>query len=153
VKVWATRDPGGAIRIVLINKDTVAHTVVLGGRAMVDPLRTLVARLQAPATPSESWCAKAYVSTGLCATSGITLGGWSFGPGAHGVHAGDRTSTGRLPAAMRVPCTPPHGCVRRGPRASVIVPAGSAALITELPEPPRACAAVPLGVRICGQNG
>jgi Glycosyl hydrolase family 79 C-terminal beta domain len=100
VKVWATDDGAGTVRVTVINKDTAnAHTVVVHvpGPARGAALKTL----EAPA---------------VNATSGVTLGGQSFGP---------ETTTGTLPGP---PQTTP---VAPGPGGYTIrVPAASAALLT-----------------------
>jgi hypothetical protein len=97
LSVWATRGADGRDRVVLIDKDP-AHpqTVRLHARGSVT-----VARMQAP---------------GLAATSGVTLGGRSYG------HS---TISGRL-GAMRVTRVRPDA---RGD-VTVTVPGASAALIT-----------------------
>jgi hypothetical protein len=97
LSVWATRGADGRDRVVLIDKDP-AHpqTVRLPARGSVT-----VARMQAP---------------GLAATSGVTLGGRSYG------HS---TTSGRL-GAMRVARVRPDA---RGD-VTVTVPGASAALIT-----------------------
>jgi hypothetical protein len=100
VKVWATQDGAGTVRVTVINKDTAnAHTVVVSvpGPARTASLQTL----QAP---------------GASSTSGVTLGGQSFG---------DETSTGTLPGP---PQTSP---LAPGPSGYTIqVPAASATLLT-----------------------
>jgi hypothetical protein len=72
VRVWATRAPDGQVRAVLINEDSRAHQVQLqlpagAGRASLEWLR----------------------APGATATSGVTLGGQTFGT---------ETTTGALPA-------------------------------------------------------
>jgi hypothetical protein len=100
LKVWATEDSAGTDRVTVINKDTAnAQTVVISvpGPARPASLDTLQA-------PSAS------------ATSGVTLGGQSFGA---------ETSIGTLPGS---PQTSP---VAPGPGGYTIqVPAASAALLT-----------------------
>ena len=99
VKVWATRDPQGRTRVALINKDSRPHTVELQlapalGQAEIEWLR----------------------APGPGATSGVTLGGQTFGP---------ETGTGRfagLPAAQ--PVSQMLGSY------SIDLPAYSAALLT-----------------------
>jgi hypothetical protein len=72
VKVWATQDGAGTVRVTVINKDTTnAHTVDV---SVPGPVRgASLETLQAPSASS---------------TSGVTLGGQTFG---------DETSTGTLP--------------------------------------------------------
>jgi hypothetical protein len=100
VKVWATEDRAGTERVTVINKDTAnAHSVVVSvpGPARPASLETLQA-------PSAS------------ATSGVTLGGQSFG---------DETSTGTLPGSPQTsPVTPRPGGY------TIQVPAATAALLT-----------------------
>lgn len=100
VKVWATQDGAGNVRVTVINKDTAnAHTVVV---SVPGPTREAsLETLQAPSASS---------------TSGVTLGGQTFGPA---------TSTGTLPGPLQT--TP----VAPGPGGYTIqVPAASAALVT-----------------------
>jgi len=61
VKVWATRAPDGTTRVVLINKDSRAHEVLL----LVDLPRAQIERLRAPSAS---------------ATGGVTLGGSAVKP-------------------------------------------------------------------------
>jgi hypothetical protein len=99
VKVWATQGGDGAVRITLINKDPAAeHDVSLSvaGAAMPGSLETLQA-------------------AGVSATSGVTLGGQTFG---------DETTTGTLPPLSTTPVAPVAGTY------TVPLPAGSAALLT-----------------------
>jgi hypothetical protein len=99
VKVWATQDGAGTVRVTVINKDTTnAHTVTV---SVPGPKRSAsVEKLQAPS---------------VSATSGVTLGGQSFG---------SDTTTGRLSGFQTTPVLP-------GPGGYTIqVPAASAALIT-----------------------
>jgi hypothetical protein len=100
VKIWATQDRAGTVRVTVINKDTAnAHTVTVSvpGPTQSASLETL----QAPSAGS---------------TSGVTLGGQTFGA---------ETSTGTLPGP---PQTSP---VAPGPGGYTIqVPAASAALLT-----------------------
>jgi hypothetical protein len=99
VKVWATQGGDGAVRVTLINKDPAAeHDVALSisGATATGALETL----QAP---------------GVSATSGVTLGGQTFG---------DETTTGTLPDPSTTPVVPAAGTY------TVPLPAGSAALLT-----------------------
>jgi hypothetical protein len=99
VKAWATSDSSGRLRVVLINKstDTSANVQLQlpGGGTSVS-----IERLQAPSVD---------------ATSGVTLGGQSFG---------SDTTTGELP-----PPTDEHTLGVAG-NYSISLPAASAALIT-----------------------
>ncbi len=100
VKVWATHAADGTTRVTLINKDPgSAHTVdvtlpQMGSSATLESL-------QAPSVSS---------------TSGVTLGGQTFGAG---------TTTGRLGAPQLTTVTPLVGAYQ------VSVPAGSAVLLTQ----------------------
>ncbi|MGZ4191317.1 MAG: glycosyl hydrolase family 79 C-terminal domain-containing protein [Solirubrobacteraceae bacterium] len=100
VKVWATQSGDGAVRVTLINKDPAAeHDVQLSVAGATAPgsLETLRA-------PS------------ITATSGVTLGGQTFG---------DETTTGTLPGPpATTPVAPVAGTY------TVPLPAGSAALLT-----------------------
>jgi hypothetical protein len=104
VKIWATQAPDGTTRVVLINKDaTAAHSV----------------QLQLPGAESGAsleWLQAPSVDS----TSGVTLGGQTFG---------DETTTGTLGAATTTPVTPAGGVY------TVPLPAGSAALLTIAPSP------------------
>jgi hypothetical protein len=99
-KVWATVGPDGTVRVVAINQDATAEhdvQVLLPGATDGGSLETLAA-------PS------------LAATTGVSLGGQSFG---------DETTTGTLPAApATTPVTPSSGVY------TVPVAAGSATLLT-----------------------
>ena len=100
VKVWATEDGSGTVRVTVINKDTSnAHTVVV---SVPGPARTAsLETLQAPSVSS---------------TSGVTLGGQTFG---------DETTTGTLPGPPQTtPVAPGPGGY------TIQVPAASAALLT-----------------------
>ncbi len=84
VKVWATQDAAGVVRVTLINKDPNAeHDVALSVPNAATPgsLETLSA-------------------PGITATASITLGGQSFG---------DETTTGTLPAPQTTPLAPVGG--------------------------------------------
>jgi hypothetical protein len=99
LKVWATQGGDGAVRVTLINKDPNAeHDVSLSvsGATVPGSLETL----QAP---------------GVSATSGVTLGGQTFG---------DETTTGTLPTPSSTTVPPVAGTY------TVPLPAGSAALLT-----------------------
>ncbi|HEY3726353.1 MAG TPA: glycosyl hydrolase family 79 C-terminal domain-containing protein [Solirubrobacteraceae bacterium] len=100
VKFWATVGPDGTVRVVLINKDTAnPHNVLL-----TLPGAPPAASLQTLAAPSVS------------ATSGVTLGGQTFGP---------ETSTGVLPGPPQTtPVSPVAGAY------SVTLAPGSATMLT-----------------------
>jgi hypothetical protein len=98
VKVWATRGRQGHTRIVLINESLDRRTIAVnaaGSRSAT------LERLRAPA---------------LTSTTGVTLGGQSFGT---------RTTTGRLAGRPHIA----HLTARRG-RYTFTLPAESAALVT-----------------------
>jgi hypothetical protein len=100
VKVWATQAADGAIRVTLINKDPNAeHDVQLQLPGV--PGRASLETLQAPS---------------VSATSGVTIGGQTFGA---------QTTTGTLPGPpATTPLDPASGTY------TVSLPAGSAALLT-----------------------
>lgn len=103
-KVWATRGTDGTVRVTMINKDTLSEhdvRVQIPGAATIGTVETL----QAPSVSS---------------TSGVTLGGQTFG---------DETTTGTLPAPAVTPVAPVSSAY------TVPVPAGSAALLTIAPAP------------------
>jgi hypothetical protein len=100
VKVWATRATNGQIRVTVINKNTRGATTVHLHIPAAQGAATLI-RLTAP---------------GVQATSGITLGGQSFG---------SRTTTGLLAGHASSSTVTPLGGVY-----TVTAPAGSAALLT-----------------------
>jgi hypothetical protein len=137
VKVWATRS-NGETRIVLINKDIHAHEVVLRGAGIARgpvTITRLTARI--PAAPQR--CPAAYLSTAMCATGGIALGGVSFGPQASAGHEGDYTTTGQLPPSSIAPLgscprfAAGQTCVIPGPALAIRLPAASAALVDDHP--------------------
>jgi hypothetical protein len=100
VKVWATEGPDGTVRVVAINQDATAEhdvQVLIPGATNGGSLETLAA-------PS------------LAATTGVSLGGQSFG---------DETTTGTLPGApATAPVTPSSGVY------TVPLAPGSATLMT-----------------------
>ncbi|MFZ0042127.1 MAG: glycosyl hydrolase family 79 C-terminal domain-containing protein [Solirubrobacteraceae bacterium] len=99
LKVWATRATDGTTRVVAINQDTTnPHTV-----SVQVPGAVAAGSLEALQAPSVS------------ATSGVTLGGQTFGA---------ETTTGTLPAPATTPVAPVLGTY------SFNVPAGSAQLLT-----------------------
>ncbi len=104
VKIWATQDAGGTIRVVLINEDTVSdHTV----------------DLQLPAT-TQSGTLETLQAPSIDATSGVSLGGQSFGA---------ETTTGTLPApAVTTPETATAGAF------ALDVPPATAELLTIAPQ-------------------
>ena len=98
IKVWATRGPRGRIRLVLINDSLDRRTIALDA---ADGRPGTLERLRGPR---------------LTSTSGVTLGGQSFGLG---------TTTGRLAGRSSVAeLTSRHG------RYEFTLPAESAALVT-----------------------
>jgi hypothetical protein len=100
LRAWATRARDGRTRVVLINDDT-RHARTVGVRAPVSGGPASLERLLAPS---------------VHATSGVTLGGRSFGP---------ETSTGRLAGASQVAVVRPLAH-----RYVVRLPPASAALVT-----------------------
>jgi hypothetical protein len=100
VKVWATEDRAGTERVTVINKDAAnAHTVVVS--------------VPGPARPASQETLQAPSAS---ATSGVTLGGQSFGA---------ETSTGTLPGSPQTsPASPAPGGY------TIQVPAASAVLLT-----------------------
>jgi Glycosyl hydrolase family 79 C-terminal beta domain len=106
VKVWATRDQNGTIRVTLINKDAgIAHDI-----SLPLPGTQNQASLETLSAPSVS------------STSGVTIGGQSFGA---------ETTTGTLPGPLSTTPVAPSGGVY-----TVALPAGSAALLTLAGSPP-----------------
>jgi len=101
VKIWATRDSDSVVRVVLINMDTTAdHTVVVQMPASA-PAATLE-WLKAPSA---------------AATTGVTLGGQTFG---------EQTRTGSLAGpSTTAAVTPAQGGY------SIDLPAASATLLTQ----------------------
>jgi hypothetical protein len=100
LNVWATRAPDGTVRVVVINDSTSqsrAATVNIPGEGVTATLE----RLQAPSAS---------------ATSGVTLGGQSFGP---------ETGTGVLAGPQALIAVKPVGTAY-----TVTLPAASAALLT-----------------------
>jgi hypothetical protein len=101
LKVWATRAADGTIRVVLINKD---------------PANSQEVQLQVPGAASGATLEQLQAPS-VTATSGVTLGGQSFG---------DQTTTGLLPGSPQLlPEFPFLGSY------SITVPAGSAVLLTQ----------------------
>jgi hypothetical protein len=99
VETWATRAPDGHIRVVLINRSTSSRTVTVripsvSGTATVE-------RLEAPSAQ---------------ATSGVTLGGQSFGP---------ETTTGLLAGASQI-----TSLSSKSGGYAVTLPGTSAAMLT-----------------------
>ncbi len=135
VKVWATHGPDGKTRVTLVNKDTEDFGVQLSGSALPADGTSALVRLSAPGTlrpPAQ--CPTAYAASGVCATSGVTLGGQTFG--APGDGGGDHTTTGTLePAQSSGPCgllLISQACDQpiAGGSTTVTVPAGSAVVLT-----------------------
>lgn len=119
VKVWAVRAPSGGVRIVAINKDVVAHTILLRGAGVPYPKTATIAVLKAPRSRIEAICPQPLAFAGACAASGVTFGGASFG--AADPAGGDHTSTGVLGP-------PPPGTCRLLERCTV-QPRGSTGAI------------------------
>jgi hypothetical protein len=100
VKVWATRGSDFQTRVVVINKDPgTSYSVQLQVNGLTSPAK--LTWLQAPA---------------VSATSGVTLGGQSFG---------NQTTTGTLPAPQTQPIQPVLGTY------TIQMPPGSAVLLTQ----------------------
>jgi hypothetical protein len=99
-KVWATKAADGTIRVVVINQATsTAHNV-----AVTLPGQTTPGTIEALTAPS------------ISATSGVTLGGQTFG---------SETSTGTLPGpAVTTPAPPVSGVY------TIAAPAASAEMLT-----------------------
>ena len=137
VKVWATRSTGRT-RITVINEGTVRRRLLIEGGATAGPGFT-VERLRAPTNTEASDCPRPYTHTGICATSGITLGRVGFGPRAAGPTHGDLTSTGVLPDQIAIALPPcPTGsadgaCIEPEPShpIAIEVPPASAVLLSE----------------------
>jgi hypothetical protein len=101
LSVWATRDTDRIDRVVLIDKDPSRAERVTLRPPSGTPAGATLERLQAPS---------------VNARSGVTLGGQTYGP---------ETSTGQLAPAISRALTPNvHGGY------TIVVPAGSAALVT-----------------------
>jgi hypothetical protein len=99
VKVWATQSTDGSERVTLINKDPAAeHTLQLS-----------IAGATAAGT------VETHQAPSVAATSGVTLGGQTFG---------DETTTGTLGAPQTTPLAPVQGAY------TVTLPPASAALLT-----------------------
>jgi hypothetical protein len=101
-KVWATEAPDGTVRVTAINQDTLNEHDV----QVQVPAATAVGSLESLEAP------------GITATSGVTLGGQTFGA---------ETATGTLPAPAATPVTPAAG------NYTIPLPPGSAALLTIAP--------------------
>jgi len=110
-RAWATIARDGRVRVVLINDSPTSSSTVTvhaqsGGTAALE-------RLLAPSAT---------------ATSGITLGGQTFGT---------QTTTGALPGPITAESVPPSGSAGSPPSYTVALPRASAAVLT-IPPPPRA---------------
>ncbi|MBV8955639.1 MAG: hypothetical protein JO153_14845 [Solirubrobacterales bacterium] len=101
VKVWATQAPDGRIHVVAINKQATAPAQL---------------QLQLPGAPSVA-TVESLSAPGLGATSGVTLGGQTFGA---------QTATGVLPPPGATPVAPDPS----SGAYNVQVPAGSAVILT-----------------------
>ncbi len=103
VKVWATIGVDGVTRVTLINQDTTAeHDVQV--------------TLPASAAPSGTASLESLTATSVSATSGVSLGGQSFG---------DETTTGALPGPPATSTVVPVAGAY-----TVSLPPGSAAMLT-----------------------
>ena len=100
VKVWATRAPGGTVRVVLINKH-LAHAEYVSLRIPATRAPAAVEQLRAPS---------------MSATSGVTLGGQTMDP---------QTSTGALAGRAKLVTLAPRAGTYR-----VRLPAASATMLT-----------------------
>ncbi len=133
VKLWATREPDGAVRIVAINKDTISRRVLLHGGGV--PLRKTATIGWLGASPSlpTAVCPTADATAGLCATGGVTLDGASFGPPAAG--GGDSTRTGLLARPRRAPCSRLLRCTTqpRGTSIELTLAPGTATFVSGTP--------------------
>jgi hypothetical protein len=102
LKIWATRGADGHTRVVLINKDTAnGYAVQVGVPGAGTGSQASLESLSAPSAS---------------ATSGVTLGGQTFG---------NATTTGTLPPPQTQPVTAVAGAY------TVAVPAASAVLLTQ----------------------
>jgi hypothetical protein len=100
VKVWATQDTEGVTRVTLINQDPTAEHDV---------------QLQLPGVPGEA-SLETLQAPAVSATSGVTIGGQTFG---------SETTTGTLPGPLlTIPIDPASGIY------TVALPPGSATLLT-----------------------
>jgi hypothetical protein len=100
VQVWATRDSAGRLRVVAINKDSAAHTL----------------DLQLPGIPTAG-SVESLTASGVTATSGVKLGGQSFGA---------ETKTGTLPGTPHVTTVTPQA----SGQYTLNLPAASALMLT-----------------------
>ena len=111
VRAWATRGPDGTTRVVLINDDT-AHTQTVAVRIPGTPGAATVERLR---------------GKGLTASTGVTLGGQSFG---------NTTTTGTLAGRSAIATVKPAN------GAYVVrLPQASAAMLAIAPKAPPSGAA------------
>jgi hypothetical protein len=100
LKAWATQAPDGHVRVVLVNKDPVSPV-------------TVRVQLPGPQTPATT---EALRAPSVGSTSGVTLGGQTFGP---------TTTSGQLAADQHPPTVQPVLGYY-----VVDVPAGSALMLT-----------------------
>jgi hypothetical protein len=130
VRVWATAAPSGTLTTVVINKTVRTADVELSGSGVPARSRATVTWLKAPRTGTDPHCSRPQAAAGLCATGGVTFGGASFGPRSH--RGGDRTLTGALRTPARRTCRRLVACTaqRRGPVISLVVPGGTAVLVS-----------------------
>ncbi len=134
VKVWATRDGAGRLRVLIINKSIVAQQVLLAGTGLPSHRTASLVLLQAAPGGGGGLCPPGYFQTGMCATGGLRLGGSTFGPPDLRFPWGDATRTGSLPPSTASCATPlPRNCRTslRAKGTSVVVPAASALLLTQ----------------------
>ncbi len=97
-KVWATKAANGTIHVVVINQGSAAQSI-----AVTVPGQTATGNISALTAPS------------ISSTSGVSLGGQTFGA---------TTPTGKLAAATTTPATP------AGSVYTIPAPAASAAMLT-----------------------
>jgi len=132
VKAWATHGADGRTRVLVINKDIVAHRLLLDGGGLPANGSASLQLLVAQPGGGGSLCPTGYFNTGMCATGGVTLAGSSFGPQDPRRPLGDATTTGLLPPPASQ-CAPPlpRACriAVHGSGIGITVPAASALLL------------------------
>jgi hypothetical protein len=136
IKVWATRTTGGDLTDVVINRSTTPEVVWLHGTGVPNRATARIASLEAPATNAFGGCPLDDALSGLCATTGITLDGASFG--ARDRDGGDHTATGVLPGPPLGTCTELLVCdpqPETSPWTRLEVPAASALFLSGPPGP------------------
>ncbi|HWE33718.1 MAG TPA: hypothetical protein VG410_09545 [Solirubrobacteraceae bacterium] len=135
VKVWAVQTLAGSLHVVAINKDLVPRTIVLDGPGVPYAKTATISVLRAPPTPPSPTCPVPLNVTGLCARSGVTLAGATFG--AADAAGGDHTSTGALGGPARGTCTRLEACTaqpRKGEIELTLAP-GTATMLSGSPAP------------------